>query len=341
MKITIKDIAKIADVSTTTVSKIINEKDHSISEKTRQKVLNIMKELNYEPNTIARSLVTKKTKTLGLLIPDITNPFFPELVRGAEDRAREDNYSIIFCNTDDKKDKELMYAKILINKMVDGIMLVPSIEDKYSNEDLDPIKVPLILVDRDLSIPSSIIRGSVTCNCYKGSYEATMHLLNQGLKEIAFISAPLNNVSAKHRFEGYKDALNKKGITVNPNLVFLENYKQDFGKAVVEKIIDENLKVDSFFCGNDLLALGVLSTLKYHHIHKKFPIVGFDDISITNLVSPTLSSVKQPTYEMGYEAANMMIELLKDENKNFKKIILDTKLMIRESSNLEYLLSQI
>jgi LacI family transcriptional regulator len=334
MKLTIKDIARMAEVSTATVSMILNSKDGNISTVTREKVLRIVKENNYIPNTMARSLVTRQTKTIGLVIPDIVNPFFPELARGAEDKASEAGYSIIYCNTDDDLEKEEKYINMLAEKMVDGIVFTHSAKRTNGLSPIDRGNIPVILIDRDLE--SSNVKGKVLVDNLEGAYKAVKHLIDKGYKKIAFITGALTSTTAKDRLAGYRKALEDSGIEYNNNYIRAGQYKSEWGLTAVKQLLDEGLDFDAVFCGNDLIAISVIKLLKSkgYNIPNDVGVVGFDDIYMASVVEPGLTTIKQPNYEMGYKAVELLIEVLEKsgEAAEQKTIILDTELIVRKST---------
>lgn len=333
MGITIKDIARLAGVSIATVSKIRNNKDDSISQGTRERVLKIMEENNYVPNVMARSLVTKKTQTIGLVIPDIRNPFFPELARGAEDKANEEGYNIIFCNTDDDLNKEEKYINMLMEKMVDGIIFTAASRRNGCFESLKKITIPIILVDRDIDFDG--VKGKITVDNLSGAYEGMKHLLNCGYRKIPFLSGPLSNRSSLDRLEGYKRALGEFGVDFKEEYILEGEYDSDWGYDGVKQILKDITAFDAIFCGSDVIAIGAIKSLKEQGI--KVPmdvgILGFDDIYMAKLVNPELTTIKQPNYEMGYKAVEMLIDVLEKKTQHNEHLILDTKLIIRNSTN--------
>lgn len=334
MKLTIKDIARMAEVSTATVSLILNNKDGNISASTREKVLRIVKESNYIPNTMARSLVTRKTKTIGLIIPDIANPFFPELARGAEDKASEAGYSIIFCDTDDDFEKEEKNIDMLAEKMVDGIVFAHSAKRTGGLASYDRGNIPIVLIDRDLE--SENVKGKVLVNNLEGAYHGVKHLLDNGRRKIAFITGALASNTARDRLAGYRKAIEEYNIVFDESYVKAGQYKSEWGIEAVRQLQKEEIQFDAAFCGNDLIAIGVMKTLKNsgYSIPADVSVVGFDDIQMASMVEPELTTVKQPNYEMGYKAVELLIEVLEKPDKKIeqKKIILSTELIVRKSS---------
>ncbi|MBF7095578.1 LacI family DNA-binding transcriptional regulator [Alkalibacter mobilis] len=331
--VTIKDIAKEAGVSIATVSMIFNNKDKNISQGTRDRVMNIAKLHNYIPNSMARSLVTKRTKTLGLILPDIVNPFFPEIARGAEDKARESGYSIIICNTDDNLEQEDRYIEILTEKMVDGIIFTHSADRNNTNSGLERCRVPIILIDRDYD--SDNVKGKVLIDNGEASYKGVIHLIEKGYRKITYIAGSLNTQTAKDRLKGYRKALEDNGIEFEEKYIKVGEYRSLWGMEAVTLLFEEGVDFDAIFCGNDLIAIGAMKKLK--EFGKRIPedigIMGFDDIYMASLVEPELTTIKQPNYEMGHKAAQMLIRAIEGNEKNTEsKIILETELVVRKSS---------
>lgn len=331
MPVTIKDIAKLAGVSTTTVSKIINGKDNDISSATIERVSEIIGELHYSPNTIARSMVTKKTKTIGLIIPDVRNPFFTDLTRGAEDVANERGYSIFFCNTDDDLSKEIKYINNLIEKQVDGIALAgAAVRDKALEEKVN-IRIPIVSLDRNVYFKG--IEGKIEVDNFSGAYDAVSYLIKLGHEKILFLSGQLNIKLSTDRLEGYKKALTDNHINYDESLVVVGRYSSDFGYEAIKKMTI-NRGITAIFCGNDLIAIGAIKALKERNIRipGEVSVVGFDDIYISSLVTPTLTTVKQPSYEIGYLAMEKLINILDGKENINNKVEIKLELMVREST---------
>jgi LacI family transcriptional regulator len=265
MNPTIRDVAELAGVHPSTVSRVIND-DSRISEKTKNKVLLIIKKLGYTPNAIARGLKTKRTYTLGMLIPDITNPFFAEIARGVEDAANANGFNIILCNTDDKLKKERIYLEILKGKRVDGLILgTAHIRDKSILE-LEKKKFPYILVSRNIE--------GLDKNCVIVDY-----LIKLGYRKIAHITGPLKVRASINRLEGYKLALEKHQIEYHEDLVEEGDFRIKGGYQAMKKFLKLSKPPTAIFAANDLLALGAMQVIqkKKYHIPKDFCIIGFDD----------------------------------------------------------------
>lgn len=331
MPVTIKDIAKLSGVSTATVSKIINGKANDISKSTVEKVMKIIEEQNYSPNTIARSMITKKTKTIGLIIPDVRNPFFTDLTRGAEDVANDRGYSIFFCNTDDDLNKEIKYINNLIEKQVDGIALAgAAVRDRVLEEKMD-IRIPIVSLDRNVYFQG--IKGKIEVDNFSGAYDAVSHLIRSGHRKIMYLSGPLNIKLSSDRLEGYKKALLDNNIEYGEELVVVGRYNSDFGYEIIKNIKIDN-DVTAIFCGNDLIAIGAMNALKERSISipKDISIVGFDDIYISSLVTPALTTVRQPSYTIGRLAMERLIDILEGKENLSSRVEIKLELIIREST---------
>lgn len=324
---TIKEIAEMANVSSATVSKILNGKDQYISEATRQRVLEIVEREGYISNAIAKSLKTKSTSTLGIIIPDVMNLFFSELARGIEDAAERKGYSVILCNSDNKTFKEEKYIQVLQEKMVDGIILTAS-EQSVSNS-LKRRNMPMVLLDRDILIEGNV--GRIVVDNKTGAYDATKYLIEKGCNNIGFISSDNVVKSSGERLKGYKQALTESNMEVDENKIYLHNYSIDTGYEGAKKLLENN-KLDGICCGNDLIAIGAIKALNEMKI--KIPgevkVIGFDDIQISQYVEPPLTTIKQPIYEMGEEAVKMLISIIENKSVGETKV-LKTTLVERRS----------
>jgi len=329
MNTTIKDVAKLAGVHPSTVSRVIND-DPRISEKTKKKILLIVNKLRYTPNAIARGLKTKRTFTLGILIPDITNPFFAEIARGVEDAANKNNFNVILCNTDDKLKKERTYLEILRGKRVDGLILgTAHIKDKSILE-LEKKKFPYMLVSRNIE---GLNKNCIIVDDVEGGMRATEYLIKLGHRRIAHITGPLKTRSALNRLKGYKLALKKYKIECRDELVGEGDFRIKGGYQVMKRFLKLTEPPTAIFAANDLLALGAMQAVQKikYHIPEDFCIIGFDDISLASFVHPPLTTIRQPMLEMGALAVKMLIKIIEEGEFNQRKIMLRSKLIVRES----------
>lgn len=326
---TIKEIAKKAKVSTATVSRIINHKEEGYSAETREKVLQVIEELNYSPNRIARGMVTKKTFTIGLVIRDIENPFFPTLVRGIEKVANENGYFILLCNTDGDINREKQYISFLKEKRVDGIIITTcnGNDEQYINE-ITSGDIKFVFVDE-------IAKGvkSVTVDNYQGGFEATKYLLELGHKKIACIAGPQKSLINSDRVNGYTNALRDSGLEVDEDLILYGSYQANSGFVNMQKILELNKEITAVFCTNDFNATGAYNALNKNglKVPENISIVGFDDIYEPLDGQFGFTTIAQPIIQLGVESAKMLIDLINDKEVN-KNIVLSPKLVIKDST---------
>ena len=327
MSITMKQIADLAEVSTATVSKIINGRDEHISQATREKVLSIIEENNFSPNTVAKGLRVKKTSTIGFVLPDITNPFFPEIARGIEDVANKMGFAVVFCNTDNEADREQACVSFLQSKMVDGLIFTRSLKKSFFDNYLAK-NIPTVVVDRDVDTAGSGI-GKVYIDTRAAVYDLTKLFIEKGCRRIAFISALSG--SQTDRYGGYRRALEEGGIPLDEEIVYREHYSVETGYRGAALILGKT-KVDGIVCGNDLIAAGAMQAIRQAGlaIPQDVRIAGVDNIYFSNFLYPPLTTVEQPAYEMGRAAARMLIqnilygEPMREEKMEYKLILRET-----------------
>ncbi len=331
MGITIKDIAKEARVSIASVSRVINNKSEGVSEETRKRILNIMEKHNYIPSNLARGLVTKKTNIIGLVLPDIINPFFPGIVRGVEDAANKYGYNIILCNTDDDKEKERTYIQILKEKCVDGIIYTSAL--KATNKNIELLKdynIPFVSMDRAIDFEDIPF---ICTNGEEGMFKIVEYIVKNGHRDIAYIAGTKGAPSNHSRLEGYIKALKEYGIPINQDIIKYGDYKLEGGQLCMKELLDSNIKFTAVACENDLMAIGALEILNNRKIRvpKEISITGYDDIFLTNVTCPKITTVAQPIYEMGFNAVELLTKIINKEKITNHKIVLEPKLIIRDS----------
>lgn len=328
-KITIKDIAREAGVSITTVSRVLNNKEEGMSNETREKVLRVIEKVNYQPNQLARSLVTKRSKMLGLIVPNISNPFFPELCRGAEDEANDHNYSLIICNSDDQLHKEENYLRLLKEQQVDGILL--SSKDQLSETNrmqLQESKIPFIIFDRG---EEGNQHSGVFLDNEKGGYLAGQHLIELGHRQIACITGPENIHNSQKRLSGFQHALRKASLELPEEFILTGDFKMDTAYRLTKQFLENN-HVTAIFACNDLMACGVYQAA--HELGIQIPeqlsIIGFDDIPLITALIPKLTTIRQNTYEMGRKAIALLIHTI--EHEVSERVVFEPTLVVREST---------
>ncbi|WP_291637446.1 LacI family DNA-binding transcriptional regulator [Clostridium sp.] len=326
--VTMKDIAEMAGVSKATVSMVLNKKDTSISDSTRKKILKISEGMSYIPNSIARSLSTKKSGTIGIILPDITNPFFSEMARAIEDEAERLEYNLIICNTDNDIDKEEKYIGLLISKLIDGVIFMSG---GKSNESITLLKnnnVPFVLVDR--YIESYKDYYGVFCLNKQGIKDGIKYLYENGKRKIVFVKGTENLEVSNQRLEGYIDAMKNYRI-YEEKYIFEGDFNVEGGKIATTKIINCFQNLDAIFYSNDMMALGGMKILlrNGYKIPRDISVIGFDNIHISEVIEPELTTISQPIYIMGKKACSILIDVIKGELPSEKQVYFETELIIR------------
>ncbi|WP_125154313.1 LacI family DNA-binding transcriptional regulator [Clostridium rectalis] len=327
MATTLKHIAEKLNISVAAVSKALNNSS-DISEKTKRLVCETAKAMNYTPNAIARGLVTNKTNTIGIIIPDITNPFYPEIELGIEDTVSKKGYNVFLCNSNGKVKREEEYMRLLISKKVDGIIWAPV--GGENTELINNIEIPLVT----LCIKSGYENENfIGIDDFQGGYIATKHLLANGYKNILYIGDKNNIKSTKERLNGYKKALNEFNIEIKDELIVGGSFTRESGYEITKEIFTNYKDIDGIFAVNDLIALGAMQALRElgFKIPDEVGIVGFDDISFAKLEEISLTSVIQPKYNMGTLAADMILRKIENNDKFCENVTLQPKLAIRST----------
>ncbi|MEJ8543865.1 LacI family DNA-binding transcriptional regulator [Brevibacillus borstelensis] len=328
MKPTIYDVAREAGVSIATVSKVINNTGR-ISEKTRKLVLSVMKEMNYQPSVVASALTGKSTYTIGLMIPDLANPFFSGIARSIEDRGHALGYNIVICSTDYDPEKEAKYISLLLQKSVDGIILASGFENVETVRELIKQKVPLAIIARE--IPSLEV-DTVAVDDFLGGYQAASHLISLGHRRIAIIARDL--WSNRERMRGYRHALDEAGIDYGRDVEYVMESNVESGKALAEKLLRSADPPTAIFACNDLLAMGAIHAARRlgMSIPRDLSVVGFDNTAWASVTDPPLTTVAQPIRDMGTHVMNLLIQEINGEKKHKQRIVLLPELVVREST---------
>ena len=328
INITIKDVARELGVSYSSISRALNGKE-GVSEETRKKIVEAAERMGYQPNDLARGLVNKISKTVGVIIPDINNPFFGEIVAGITDASSENDYNIFLCVSgwDLKREKE--YFNTLRQKRVDGIIL----KSAGNNEDYDDVKSPLMIIER---YSKKHQFDSVEVDNELGGYLAAKHLLDCGYRNIAVILGKEDFYASERRLKGVGKALREYGVALNPELVTEGSFSIEGGRKAAKQLFESGKPIDAVFGVNDLIGMGVLQYCDENNISipDEVGVIGYDNISYAGLPQIRLTTVHQPKYELG----KMLFETLLEEIKNkemkrpTKKIILNPELKIRKTT---------
>lgn len=331
--VTIKDIARELDISVSTVSRALAD-NPIVKKSTRDVVKSLAKEYRYQPNFTALSLRNSKTKTLGVIIPQLVHEFFALVIRGIEDHAYSNKYNVIISSTHESYEREVIDSQALINGRVDGILACLSKETKdYSHfKEFRERNIPLVFFD---CICDEIDTAKVVLDDYNAGYEATRHLIDQGCKKIAYIGGPISLIINKDRLRGYKKAINEAGLSTEDNWqIHCSTGDFEEGKESSKKLIASKV-IDGIFAATDMLAIGAMKNLKENEIRipKDVAVVGFSNWSISSLYEPSVSTMSQPGYEMGMKAAEIILNQIKNPDMaSNETIVLQSELIERESS---------
>jgi LacI family transcriptional regulator len=325
-----RDVAEQARVSVTTVSHVIND-TRPVSKELRQRVLQAMNELGYQPNQLARSLRRGQTHTVGMIIPDSTNPFFAEVARGVEDTSFEQGYSVILCNSDGNLDKELLYTNVLVKKQVDGILFVAAGVSTERILELQRRNIPLVLIDRDL--PEASVDSVLTDNAQAG-WAATRHLIELGHTRIACVTGPSDLTPSADRVIGYREALRQSDLAVDEALIVKGDFQYVSGYQAGTHLLALERPPTAVFACNDLMAIGFMSAALQSglRVPEDLSIVGFDDVRLAAFANPPLTTIAQPKYEMGVVAAELLLERMREPELAARRHVLDTQLLRRGST---------
>ena len=325
----IYDVARESGVSVFTVSAVINNKSH-VSKKLRERVEKAIRKLKYRPNLIARSLAQQRTHTIGMIVPDIANPFFPMVVRGAEDAAQKHGYNLLLCNSDDNLDKEERAIELLLSKRVDGILLTKAAEDfrPALRQIIKDSRIPFVLVMRTYP---KLTKDAVITDDYQGAYDAVCHLARAGRRRIGLISGPLKVSNAIARFEGFQDALKAKGLPFEKELMVEGDYRIESGFRAGHALLSH--QPDGIYIANHLMTIGLLKAAEEMGLKcpDDFGLVSFDDYPWLGVFQPKLTTVELPKHQLGSEAAELLIERIAGKRHKAEVRKLQPELRIRES----------
>jgi LacI family transcriptional regulator len=327
---TISDVAKRAGVSPVTVSRVINGVSN-VKPATREKVRQAIDELHYLPNVAARSLRSKRTKTLALLVPDITNPFWTTIARGVEDEAQKEGYSVLLCNTDEDPSKQLLYQNVIISQRVDGAIITPYDSDARNLSRLRETKMPVVVLDRRID---GWDVDTVAGDSVSGAQELVKHLVDLGHRCIAIISGPMSTSTAIDRVNGYRKTLAEAGIEEDPRYIKFGEFRESSGEELTLKLLDETPRPTAIFAANNAIAIGVMKAVNQRglRIPQDIALVSFDDLPNLSMVFPFLTVVAQPVYEIGARAAQLLLSRLESgEELPPRHIVLPTHLIVRYS----------
>jgi len=334
MRVSIKDIAKAAGVSHSTVSRALSDSP-LVKAETKARIQRLAQEMGYSPDAIARSLVTQTTHTVGIVVTTITDPFVAEVVQGIEDAAHENDYSVILASSASQPKRELAAVEMLRAKRVDSLIVTSSRVGALYLEHLERIGVPVVLVNNH-NRQSGRYTFSVSVDNQHGGYLATRHLIERGHRRIAYVSGPADHSDDAERLAGCRQALDEAGIAFDPALVVPGNGRINGGERALHTLAGLAERPTAVFCYNDMTAIGLISAARQAGVSapEDLAVVGFDDIPLAAHTYPPLTTIAQPQRDMGRQAMDMALALMTagDSTTPFSDIVVKGKLVVRESS---------
>lgn len=329
-RVTIKDVAELAGVSRQTVSRAINDKGE-ISQKTKERVMTAVEQLGYRPNRLAQGMVTQRTYTIGLILSNITNPFFPEVTRGVQDAAQAKGFNVFLCNTDDTAAVEMQELHSLAAQGVDGIILfshqasdaeLTSFADSYH---------PIVVINRVFQHPNVSV---MMVNNYRGAQLAADYFIDHEHNHLGMLTNNHASYSQARRVRGFREYIQERGLLLPDDCIATAPATLEGGRQAAHQLLDEHPEITAIFTYNDLMALGAIRACSERglHIPNDVAIIGFDDISFAAMATPSLSSVHVDKYAIGQQAMDQLTAMLEAPDKTFPAVEIDVELLIRESA---------
>ena len=328
----LQEVAERARVSIATVSRVLNKSDKVVPE-TRAVVEQALRDLGYRPSRVARRLRMKdgRAHLVGLIIPDIQNPFYAEIARGVEDTAYANNYALLLCNSDENLEKERFYLDVMRDESVDGVVLPPFSETDDAVIELANLGMPIVCVDRSLSKARTDL---VEVDNYRGALEAVNHLLDKGHQHIGLIEGRTQVSTSRERRRGYVDALEARGVTVRKELMRAGDFKQESGRVLAHELLDLRRPPTALFVVNNLMTVGALAAL--HQLGRRVPqdvaLVGFDDLPWAEALDPPPTVVRQPAYAVGVQAMELLLKRISEPTRPAVTVRLVPELVVRRST---------
>ena len=332
-RITIEDVAKAAGVSRQTVSRAINDKGE-ISRETKERVMQAVQKLGYRPNRLAQSMVTQRTHTIGLVLGNITNPFFPEVTRGVQDMAQANDYNVFLCNTDDKADVEMQMLRSLAAQGVDGIILFSHQANEDDLRTFADTYHPIVVINRILHHPHVSI---LMVDNDRGGKLAADYFISQGHQRMGVLTNSHSSLSQVRRIGGFRRQLQACGLIFTDDHIVAALANLDGGYLGAKQLLERHPDTTAIFTYNDLMALGAMRACRELNrpVPEEIAIIGFDDISLARMTTPSLSSIHVDKYAIGQKAINRLFSMLEFPQKQFPLLELNVKLIVRESSQVQ------
>jgi LacI family transcriptional regulator len=326
---TIREVANQARVSVATVSHVINRTRY-VDPETAERVRAAIKALEYRPNLLARSLRRRETRTIGLIVPDNSNPYFAEVARVIEDTGFQVGYSLILCNTDWSEEKQASYVDLLLSKQVDGLILMASSERLDPLEHILATHVPVVIVGREVG---DLPVHQVLVDNEQGGELAGQYLARLGHRRIGCVAGPGNETPSWGRIVGFRRALEEAGVPLAPEAIVPGDFRPAGGEAAMRRLLERGLGLTAIFAANDLMAFGAINALRRADLHvpRDVSVIGFDNIGLSGVMMPALTTIAQPVAEVGQVSIELLLQQIAHERSDPTRVVLPTALIERES----------
>lgn len=329
----LKDIAREAGISTTTVSRALNNKD-AINPLTRKRILKLAREMGYTPNAMARGLKTSRSATIGVVITDISDPFFAPIIKGIEKAARQEGYHLILSNTDENYQMEEEVLETLIERRVDGLLITPVQTSSQDIVELKKKRLPFVLLCRHFDFELLVETDCVCTDDVEGAFLATTHLIEKGHRKILFINGPTYVSSAKERLAGYKRALLETGLKLDEFLIREGGIKMEDGYRIMKEELEKQRQFTAVFAYSDFVAVGVMKASKEANLRipQDIALIGYDDINMAAFLEVPLTTMRIPKYKLGMEGFKLLTKRMTAEVDSPQRVTLPTELVVRKST---------
>lgn len=326
---TIVDVAKRAGVSVSTVSRVLNNHP-SVGVEVRQRVNDVIRELQYEPSRVAQRMRATSSRLVGVIFSDITNPFYIDVLHSIEHTLSQQGMSVLISNADSDEDREANFVRIMLNENIAGLIIAPTKENVPALAAAAHDGLPIVVIDRRLS---NVDVDTVLVDNFQGALTAIQHLIELGHERIGVLSGPLYLTSGRERYTGYLQAMADAGLQVDPSMTRFGNYRERSGYELANELLSASYPPTALFVANNLMTLGALNAIHERGcvIPDEIAVIGFDDLPWAISLSPPLTTVAQPTSEIGTRAAELLLDRIKDRLRTARTIELPTQLMVRAS----------
>lgn len=328
----IAEIAEICNVSKATVSRVINDNPRGVGEETRQRVLKTIRELNYRPNALARSVATARSGMVGLIVPDVSNFFYPKVIRGVMDYMDTKGYSVIVGNSDYNPEREARELLNLVDKRVDGIILCSGTSNRKFLKEFRKYQIPIGLMGRSFDMALSDV--SISGDNVKGAFKSVDYLVQAGYRKIAFVEGNFTTSGGGQRLEGYRQALAAAGIEVDESILLEGDYTIEFGRKAAEELMSREEKVEAVVTGSDLIAIGMVAQFQEDgvRIPEDLEVIGYDNIELAGVFQPSLSTISKPHYDMARFIAEQLVKVIEGERVQLPHMKVEPELVLRETT---------